>query len=127
VREITPAADATSRTFPARVSFDAGKVESELGMTARVRINESDKSNGTSTSAFRIPLTAIYQQGDKAAVWIVGADSSVSLRPVVVTAYRDNGALISSGLGAGERIVSAGVHKLTQGDKINITTNGNAK
>jgi RND family efflux transporter MFP subunit len=127
VREITPAADAASRTFPARVSFDAGKVNSELGMTARVRINESVKSNGTSTSAFRIPLTAIYQQGDKAAVWIVGADNSVSLRPVVVTAYRENGALISSGLSAGERIVSAGVHKLTQGDKIKIADNGNAK
>jgi RND family efflux transporter MFP subunit len=127
VREITPAADPASRTYPARISFEASKVENALGMTARVRINESDQKTSSTNSAFRIPLTAIYQQGDKAAVWIVGADNSVSLRQVAVSAYRDNGALIKSGLVAGERIVSAGVHKLTQGDKINITDNGNTK
>jgi RND family efflux transporter MFP subunit len=127
VREITPAADPASRTYPARVSFGASKAESALGMTARVRINESDKISGSSNSVFRVPLTAIYQQGDKAAVWIVAADNSVSLRQVVVSAYRDNGALIASGLVAGERIVSAGVHKLTAGDKIKITDNGNTK
>jgi RND family efflux transporter MFP subunit len=127
VREITPAADPSSRTYPARISFDASKVESALGMTARVTIFGSEKIGASAKSAFRIPLTALYQQGDKAAVWIVGPDSSVSLRAVTVSAYRDNGALIGSGLLAGERIVSAGVHKLTQGDKINIIDNGNTK
>jgi hypothetical protein len=51
----------------------------------------------------------------------------VSLRPVVVVAYRDDGALISSGIAVGERIVSAGVHKLTAGEKIQIIENGKAQ
>ncbi|MFA5372000.1 MAG: efflux RND transporter periplasmic adaptor subunit, partial [Sideroxydans sp.] len=67
---------------------------------------------------YRVPLTAIFQQGDQAAVWVVAADNTVSLHPVKVTAYRDEGALIVGGIGEGERIVSAGVHKLTAGQQI---------
>jgi len=48
----------------------------------------------------------------------------VSLRPVEVVAYRDDGALIASGVAAGERIVSAGVHKLSTGEKIQSIENG---
>ena len=44
---------------------------------------------------------------------------------VVVAAYRDDGALISSGINAGERIVSAGVHKLTAGEKVRPIDAGN--
>jgi hypothetical protein len=35
--------------------------------------------------------------------------------------------LISGGIAAGERIVSAGVHMLTTGDKIQIIDNGKAQ
>jgi RND family efflux transporter MFP subunit len=125
VREISPAADAASRTYPVRVTFDAKNAKVALGMTARVRLKESAKNSTQKNSGFLVPLTAIFQQGDKAAVWIVAADHSVSLRPVEVAAYRDDGALIASGVAAGERIVSAGVHKLSVGEKIQIIENGN--
>jgi RND family efflux transporter MFP subunit len=127
VREISPAADPASRTYPARVAFDAGDENVALGMTARVRLSAAAKSAKQNSGGFLVPLTAIFQQNDKAAVWIVAADHSVSLRPVVVAAYRDDGALISSGIAVGERIVSAGVHKLTAGEKIQIIENGKAQ
>ncbi len=126
VREISPAADPASRTYAARVAFDTQHSLVALGMTARVRLNSGAKAEAKQSSVFRVPLTAIFQQGDKAAVWVVAADRSVSLRPVVLAAYRDDGALISSGIAAGERIVSAGVHKLTAGEKIQIIDNGKA-
>jgi len=116
VREIAPVADAASRTYAARVAFKSGDASVALGMTARVRIVESDKAKRT--QGYRVPLTAIFQQGDQAAVWVVAADNTVSLHPVKVTAYRDEGALIVGGIGEGERIVSAGVHKLTAGQQI---------
>lgn len=127
VREISPAADPASRTYAARVAFDAGKVNVALGMTARVRIKMSGKNTAPKNRAYLVPLTAIFQQQEKPALWIVAADRSVSLRPVEVSAYRDDGALISAGLMAGERIVSAGVHKLAAGDKIRIIENGRAQ
>ncbi|MBK9162045.1 MAG: efflux RND transporter periplasmic adaptor subunit [Nitrosomonadales bacterium] len=115
VREITPMADAASRTYPVRVALADTDAQVALGMTARVRFSGSDNREG-----FLIPLTALFQQGDGTAVWIVAADRSISLRPVRVSAYRDDGALITGGLAAGERIVSAGVHKLAAGEKIRI-------
>lgn len=124
VREISPAADPASRTYPVRVSFDAANARVALGMTARVRLKESANNSAQRSSGFLIPLTAIFQQGDKPAVWIVAADRSVSLRAVEVAAYRDDGALISGGIVAGERIVSAGVHKLSAGEKILIVEDG---
>lgn len=136
VREISPAADPASRTYPARVSLDSGNAAVALGMTARVKISAPGKSDATGKngaigkgaaqkdSAYLIPLSAIFQQSEKTAVWIVAADRSVSLRPVEVGAYRDDGALITGGIAAGERIVSAGVHMLTAGGKIQIIDNG---
>ncbi len=115
LRELSPAADPASRTYAARVALSGADAQAALGMTAEVRFKSHDKHD-----QLVVPLSAIFQQGDQAAVWIVAADHSVSLRPVQVAAYRDNGAVIASGVAAGERIVSAGVHKLNAGEKIRI-------
>jgi RND family efflux transporter MFP subunit len=115
LRELSPAADPASRTYAARVALRSAGAQAALGMTAEVRFKNHDKRD-----RLVVPLSAIFQQGDQAAVWIVAADHSVSLRKVEVSAYRDNGAVISSGVAAGERIVSAGVHKLNAGEKIRI-------
>jgi multidrug efflux system membrane fusion protein len=115
LRELSPAADPASRTYAARVTLIGPAKPAELGMTAQVRFDSHAKRD-----KLIVPLTAIFQQGDQAAVWIVAADRSVSLRKVEVAAYRNNGAVIASGVKAGERIVSAGVHKLHPGEKIRI-------
>ena len=115
LRELSPAADPASRTYAARVLLDGSGTRAELGMTAQVRFKDRDKRD-----KLIVPLSAIYQQGDQAAVWVVAADRSVNLRKVEVAAYRDDGAVIESGINPGERIVSAGVHKLSAGEKIRI-------
>lgn len=119
LRELSLSADPASRTYPARVAFRAQAipdVQAALGMTARVRFENQSKAS----SELLIPLTAVFQQGLQTAVWIVAADHSVSLRQVKIKAYRDNGAVVASGLSAGERIISAGVHRLTAGEKIQL-------
>ncbi|MEO6974664.1 MAG: efflux RND transporter periplasmic adaptor subunit [Gallionella sp.] len=115
LRELSPSADPASRTYAARVALSGSVARAELGMTAQVRFD-----NHSTHKQFIIPLTAIFQQGDQAAVWVVAADRSVSLHPVKVAAYRDDGAVVASGVTAGERIVGAGVHKLHPGEKIRI-------
>jgi len=115
LRELSPAADPASRTYAARVALNGADAQAALGMTAEVRFKSHDKRD-----QLVVPLSAIFQQGDQSAVWIVAADHSVSLRKVVVAAYRDDGAVIASGVAAGERIVSAGVHKLNAGEKIRV-------
>ncbi len=122
LRELAPAADPASRTYAARLTLSQAGPDVALGMTARVRFAANRKSEG-----LLIPLSAIFQQGEKAAVWIVAADRTVSLRPVQVAAYRDDGAVIAGGLAAGERIVSNGVHRLAAGEKIRILENSGAQ
>lgn len=121
LRELSPAADAASRSYAARVSLPDNKLP--LGMTAQVKF----VSKNVAPSELLIPLTAIFQQGNNAAVWIVAADHSVSLRPVQIAQFSDEGALIASGIKAGERIVSNGVHKIVAGEKIHAIENGSAQ
>jgi len=122
LRELSSSADAVSRTYPARVLLDSADEHLALGMTARVSFG-GDKRNG----GFLVPLSSVFQQGDQPALWIVGADNTVSLRAVKVAAWRDEGAVIASGVTAGERIVTAGVHKLTAGETIRSIANGSAQ
>jgi RND family efflux transporter MFP subunit len=118
LRELSQSADAMSRTYPARVAFDEIPAHAALGMTARVRFKQAAQG------ALVIPLSAVYQDGKQTAVWIVAENHSVSLRRVGVSAYRDDGAVITSGLKAGERIVVAGVHRLSQGEIIQPVDRG---
>ncbi len=122
LRELAPAPDPASRTYAARITLTQASPAVALGMTARVRFAANRKSDG-----LLIPMSAIFQQGKQAAVWIVAADRTVSLRPVQVAAYRDDGAVIAGGLAAGERIVSNGVHRLAAGEKIRIIESGSAQ
>ncbi len=115
LRELAAAADPASRTYAARIALDKPDAKMALGMTARVRCD-----GGSGEQGYVVPLTAIFQQGDQSAVWVVAADRSVGLRNVKVAAYRDDGALVAEGLAAGERIVAAGVHMLAPGEKIRI-------
>ncbi|MFZ3016929.1 MAG: efflux RND transporter periplasmic adaptor subunit [Gallionella sp.] len=120
LRELAPAADPVSRTYPARIALDKADARLALGMTARVTLTGASTSSGQVQNSYLVPLSAIFQQGDQSAVWVVAADRSVGLRNVKVAAYRDDGALVAEGVAAGERIVAAGVHKLSAGETIRI-------
>ena len=112
LRELSPVADPATRTYAARISrLDAGAAPA-LGMTATVRFAQARSPR------LVIPLAAVFQQGGAHAVWVIGTDDTVVLRPVKLAAYGDGGATVAEGLQAGERIVAAGVHKLTAGQKI---------
>ena len=113
LREISPTADALTRTYAARVSILNPDDQVLLGMTANVRFQAA-----VSESQLRVPLTAIFQHAGQPALWVVGADDTVSLRPVAVAAYGETTATLGSGAMPGERIVIAGVHKLSAGEKI---------
>jgi RND family efflux transporter MFP subunit len=123
LREISPVADPVTRTFAARVSLKDADPLLPLGMTATVRF----PTGAPDATRLLVPLTAIFQQGDGAAVWTVGADSTVKLRAVSVAAYTDGGAVVTAGLTGGEQIVAAGVNLLTAGEKVRLAPQVAAK
>src|SRR5262249_28241175 len=73
----------------------------------------------SSGSVAMVPLTAIYRDNDRPAVWIYDPQTQqVQLRPVTIERYREDGVLVRDGVRDGEWIVAAGVHKLTEGKKV---------
>ena len=109
VREIAPMADSAARTFTVKISIPDVR-DVQLGMTANVIMRE------TSASAIILPLSAIYQTGDAAQVWIVEG-GKVTLKAVEVTAFDDNSVQVR-GLKAGDVVVVAGVNKLRDGQEV---------
>ena len=126
LREVSPVADPVTRTFAARISLKDADPLLPLGMSATVRFPTGAPSTPGATKLF-VPLAAIFQQGNQPAVWIVGADNTVKLRAVSVSAYTDAGAAVTGGLAGGEQIVAAGVNLLTAGEKVRVSPQATGK
>ena len=126
LREISPVADPVTRTYAARVSLKDADPLLPLGMSATVRF-PSTAPGAPDVKRLIVPLTAIFQQGSQPAVWKVGADGTVSLQAVTVSAYTDAGAVVSGGLAGGEQIVAAGVNLLTAGEKVRVAAQASSR
>lgn len=113
LREIAPAADATTRTYAVRVAVPGADAALPLGATANVVVSSA------AAEVVRLPLPAVTQQDGRPAVWVVDAASGrVEPRPVEVAAWHEESALVAAGVTPGERVVVAGVHKLTPGEVV---------
>lgn len=118
VREIAPGADPVTRTYAVKVTVQNAPAAMRLGMTSTVAIvRRSD------AAVIALPLAALYQQGDRPAVWVFTGEPEqgvVELRPVQVAAYVEQAVLIAGGLKSGEKVVTAGVHKLIPGQTVRL-------
>lgn len=109
VREISPAADSSTRTFNVRVRIADADALVKLGMTAGVQFDRQDTQMA---AEIRIPSSALTQIAGKKIVWVVDANNKAQPREVVANEFSEHGVKISSGLQAGERIAIAGIHTL---------------
>jgi RND family efflux transporter MFP subunit len=113
VREIAPAVDPVTRTFAVRVSILDRDAAVQWGMTANVAVVASGERVAV------LPLTSVYQREGKPAVWRFDpATSRVKLAPIEIGQYREDGIVVTSGVTEGDWIVTAGVHKLIEGQTV---------
>ncbi len=113
VREIAPMADETARTYRIRLSLRNPPPNIQLGMTAEVILNSADSL----ANAVILPLSAIYQTGDNAQVWIVTKENKVALKNVKVENFSGNEVLVR-GLSTQDKVVTAGIQKLHEGQEV---------
>ncbi len=120
VREIAATADPATRAFPARVQLHDAPDSVQFGMTATVRF-----ATPVAQPLAQVPLSALLREGDRTAVWILDPVSmTVSRQPVDVQTMTDTQAVLGPGLQNGTEVVTAGVHLLRDGQKVNRLSHG---
>ena len=116
VREISPAADAQTRTYAARVALDDAQVAADgLGQSARVYFAAAPGG-----ANLAVPLAAVQPgaSGGKA-LWVVDPQTHrVRLAPVRLGPYAEDSVPVLDGVSAGDWIVAAGGHLLRVGEVV---------
>lgn len=110
LRELSPAADPTTRTYQTRFAIADDVPGVELGMTATVHLTA--RSEGP---AFVLPASALVRQGSQGSVWVVGDGGRLALVPVTITRSGQDEVVLSGGLRGGEKVVRAGVNRMHTG------------
>ena len=113
LRELSPQADATTRTYAARFTIENPDNSVALGMTAIVTL-----SHPSDIMVAKLPLSAIIDRGTGPSVYVVDQVDQLELRPVNVASFTEDTALIASGVSDGDRVVTLGVQKLDAGQKV---------
>ena len=127
VREIASMADPVTRTYKVCVAVPDLPSTAKLGMTAKVELAASaDWPTTTANDAnatFLIPAQALYQVNNKTQVWLV-RDKKAQLADVKVNGYSGNQVLIEQGLSHGDKIITAGLAKLTPNQEVRLEEGG---
>lgn len=111
IAEIVPTADPASRTFVAKIALTQKGMKS--GMFGRGSI-----SLGTSVNSITVPKKAVIERGALAVVWAVDGQNIARMRIVKIGRQTGDRVEILAGLTDGDRIVVAGVEKVTEGAKV---------
>jgi RND family efflux transporter MFP subunit len=115
VREVAPSADAATRTRRVKIALENPPDTVRLGTTITAELE------GPDLTAIMIPETAVLQKDGKPNVWLVDAQKGeVRLVPIETDAAVGRYLPVSSGLKAGDRVVTAGVNSLEEGQKIKV-------
>jgi multidrug efflux system membrane fusion protein len=67
-----------------------------------------------------VPTAAIQRNSQATYVYVVKADSTVTVRPIVIGTTEGDDSEVTSGLAPGEVVVMTGVDKLQEGSKVNV-------
>jgi len=115
VREISPVADPTTRTYQVKVTVKDPPAAMRFGASVRGRLKE------TTAPVVILPGSALTDRGGKPAVWIYDPSSSeVKLTPVTVARFEKGRVIVSEGLTKGQIVVTAGVNRLRENQKVRL-------
>jgi len=117
IRRIFPSADAASRLVPVEVMLDSvpDGVEVRPGFLARVEFALETRSG-----VLAVPAAAVGVSDAGQFVYVVAADT-LSRRPVETGLTTEGWIEVTSGLAAGERVVSSGHVNLRQGAAVRVS------
>jgi RND family efflux transporter MFP subunit len=113
VREVSPVADPATRTFQVKVTLNAPPPQMRFGSSVVGRLKT------TTAAVVVLPGAALFEKSGKPAVWVVDrAAGTVSLRPISLARFESDRIVVSDGLVKGDIVVTAGVNRLREGQKV---------
>ena len=117
VREVAASADPVTRTFQVKVALSA---QDNLALGSTVTVIPQVPGNA-SPQVIKLPTSALRQDGNATAVWVLDAPSmTVKLQKIQIATADGNDVVVASGLQPGMQVVSEGVHVLSPGQKVTI-------
>jgi len=113
VREVSPVADPTTRTFQVKVTLKDPPAQMRFGASIVGRLKLE------SMPVVVLPAGALFDRDGTPAVWVVDQGiGAVVLKSVVVARYETDRVVISEGLAKGDVVVTAGVNRLRENQKV---------
>ncbi|MGB9045125.1 MAG: efflux RND transporter periplasmic adaptor subunit, partial [Pseudolabrys sp.] len=118
LRELAPSADPATRTYLAKFSMPDAGSDVQLGMTATLIL-----SDPASDRVARLPLSALFDQGDGPSLYVVDSKTgAITLKRVTVKSYESSDVLVSGGVAEGAEVVALGVQKLDPAQKVRVVS-----
>jgi RND family efflux transporter MFP subunit len=115
VREVSPVADATTRTYTVKVTLKNPPPSILFGMSI------GGRWKGSPALAVALPPSALFGKNGSPVVWVFDQKSgSATLKPVTVARYEAETVVIASGLAKGDRVITAGINTLHEGQKVRL-------
>jgi len=115
VREIAPLADPVTRTRRVKIALENPDERFRLGSIVTVALPGDD------AAFLALPRTAVLAEDGASRVWVVAPDgTTVGTRAVTVRPAADGQLVVVDGLAEGERVVTAGVNSLAEGQRVRV-------
>jgi len=116
LRELAPSADPATRTYLAKFSIFEADDSVQLGMTATLTLSEA-----AGARVARLPLSALFNQGDGPSLYVANVDTgALTRKSVSVKGYESSNVLIDGGVDEGADVVVVGVQKLDPAQKVRV-------
>jgi RND family efflux transporter MFP subunit len=116
LRQLSDAANPTTRTYEARYVLSGAAANAPLGATVTLHIPQF-KNKGI----VEVPVSAVVDNGTSSGVWLIDQQKmAVDFRPVTLAGVGEETALISSGVQTGDQVVALGSRLLHNGDSVRI-------
>jgi len=119
LREVAPQSEGATRTRRVRLTLVNPPAAFRLGSTiTATRVTKV-------APTIELPMSALLERDGAEKVWVVDPkSSSVSTREIKIASKSGGSFTVAEGLEAGMRVVTAGVHSLSEGQKVKVPEGG---
>lgn len=116
LRQLSDAADPSTRTYEARYVLAGAAANAPLGATVTLHIAQLKTKN-----VVEVPVSAIVDNGASSGVWLLDQQKMVvDFRSVTLAGVSEETALISKGIQIGDQVVALGARLLREGDSVRV-------